>query len=104
MEANKWFELPNDSDEGLAASQFVNRYIWRDRNGGELIVSFEDDNGNSIYKYYDFPREKFEELHNRRNNPSSYRKPFSKWFLRSVTEKHEYKSLEDFKHERQDKD
>lgn len=96
MEANEWFELPDDSEK-LASSQFINRYIWRDREGGELIVSFDDDNGNSIYKYYDFPEEKFTELQARRNNPESYRKNFSKWFLRSVTEEHEHKSVEEFK-------
>ena len=96
MESTEWFEVP-DSSEVLASSQFINRYIWRNIDGGELIVSFDDDNGNSIYKYYNFPEEKFTELQARRGNPESYRVSFSKWFLRSVTEKHEYKSVEEFK-------
>lgn len=99
MEANKWFNISDTQDSDLAFSEFINRYVWRDRNGGELIVSFYDDEGWSRYKYYDFSKELFIELHDRRNNPSSYGEAFSKWFLREVTEQHEYKSLEDVKEE-----
>lgn len=99
MEENKWFKISDDIESDLAYSKFINRYIWRDQNGGELIVSFNDDDGRIRYKYYNFTKEMFSVLHDRRNNPSLYKEPFSKWFLREVTEQYEYKSLEDVKEE-----
>jgi hypothetical protein len=99
MRTGVWIKILDSSDnKKRPKSEIINRYLWRSKNQKkELIVVFNDPAGKVRYKYFDVDKNLYEELLDRTQNPDIYNKPIDKWFLRNISESHEFQTYSSFK-------
>lgn len=89
----EWVDLTEETEDTCVCS-YINRFYWRQRDkreSTELHVVFERNHGeDSRYRYFDVPRETYEEMWKRTHFADEYNRSIDKWFYENIRDDYEY--------------
>lgn len=91
----EWVNVSPEKDDGdpPCVSSYIAKFYWRERDDepNELHVVFQEDDGpNARYRYFDVPRDVYDEMYKRAYHPDEHELTIGRWFFKNVRDEYEY--------------